>query len=139
LESTILRECRSRKLRGTAFIEFALVLVILIPLAIGIIDASVAILNKTLLTNASREGARAAIRYSSQSQEDRLQLARDRALSYVSTGLITFSIAQNVPQASANLNLTTQQLTVSVTYSYTGLMFFNSMPLSGTTVMKWEG
>lgn len=47
--------------RGAAAVEFALILPLLLGLLIGGIDLSLALYDKTVITNASREGARAGI------------------------------------------------------------------------------
>ena len=47
--------------RGAAVVEFALILPILLLLLVGTIDASLALYDKAVITNASREGARAGI------------------------------------------------------------------------------
>ena len=47
--------------RGIAVVEFALILPLLLLLLLGCIDISLALLDKSLITNASREGARAGI------------------------------------------------------------------------------
>ena len=46
---------------GAAVVEFALILPILLGLLVGGIDASLALYDKAVITNASREGARAGI------------------------------------------------------------------------------
>ena len=46
---------------GASAVEFAIVLPILVLLVFGIIEFSVALYDKAMITNASREGARAAI------------------------------------------------------------------------------
>lgn len=46
---------------GAAVVEFALILPILLALLVGGIDASLALYDKAVITNASREGARAGI------------------------------------------------------------------------------
>jgi Flp pilus assembly protein TadG len=51
----------SIKQRGVAVVEFALILPLLLLLLIGSIDVSLALYNKSVITNASREGARAGI------------------------------------------------------------------------------
>jgi Flp pilus assembly protein TadG len=48
-------------LQGAAVIEFALILPLLLLLLIGGIDMSLALYDKAVITNASREGARAGI------------------------------------------------------------------------------
>jgi Flp pilus assembly protein TadG len=50
-----------RNQRGAAAIEFALILPVLVLLILGIIEFSVALYDKAVITNASREGARAGI------------------------------------------------------------------------------
>lgn len=47
--------------RGAAVVEFALILPILLALLVGGMDASLALYDKAVITNASREGARAGI------------------------------------------------------------------------------
>ena len=55
------RANRPQKQRGAAVVEFALILPILLILLVGTIDASLAFYDKAVITNASREGARAGI------------------------------------------------------------------------------
>jgi Flp pilus assembly protein TadG len=50
--------------KGAALVEFALVLPILLVLVFGIIEFGVMLFDKAVITNASREGARAGIVYS---------------------------------------------------------------------------
>lgn len=47
--------------KGVAAVEFAIVLIFLVPLVFGIIDFALLIYNKQVIINASREGARSAI------------------------------------------------------------------------------
>ena len=49
--------------KGTALIEFALVLPILLVLTAGLIEFGIALYDKAMVTNASREGARAGIAF----------------------------------------------------------------------------
>ena len=46
---------------GTAIVEFAIVLPVLLLILMGIIEFSFVLYDKAVLTNASREGARAGI------------------------------------------------------------------------------
>lgn len=57
----LMRASRSRKRRGVAAVEFAIVSPFLILLVFGIIECGRAIMVQQVLTNASREGARRAI------------------------------------------------------------------------------
>lgn len=51
-----------RDQNGSVAIEFAIVtLFILVPLLLGTVDLAIAVYNKQIITNASREGARAGI------------------------------------------------------------------------------
>jgi hypothetical protein len=54
---------KTRGQRGAAMIEFAIVLPALIILLIGIVEFSLLLYNKAMITNASREGARLGIVY----------------------------------------------------------------------------
>jgi Flp pilus assembly protein TadG len=60
--SQTLRKARMpHRQRGAAVVEFALILPILLVLLVGTIDVSLALYDKAVITNASREGARAGI------------------------------------------------------------------------------
>jgi Flp pilus assembly protein TadG len=52
---------RLKSQKGVAAVEFALVLPLLVLLIFGIIEFSLLMFNKQVITNASREGARAGI------------------------------------------------------------------------------
>jgi len=47
--------------KGASAVEFVIVLLLLLPLVFGIADVGIALYNKQVITNASREGARAGI------------------------------------------------------------------------------
>lgn len=49
--------------KGTAVVEFSIVIPLLLTLLFGIIEFSLLVYNKHIITNASREGARAGIVY----------------------------------------------------------------------------
>jgi Flp pilus assembly protein TadG len=125
---------------GASAVEFALVLPILILVVFAIIEFSVALYDKAMITNASREGARAGI----VAQYDpttgtRLSpnpiLITNTVQNYCNNYLVTFSgptTAQVIfPPAPPN------QLSVMVTYNYT-LLVGSVIPLSATTVMNLE-
>jgi Flp pilus assembly protein TadG len=50
-----------RSYRGTAIVEFAIILPLLLVLLFGIIEFGIILYDKAVITNASREGARAGI------------------------------------------------------------------------------
>ncbi len=77
-----------KKNRGASAVEFAIILPLLVLLAFGIIELSFLLYDQAMITNASREGARAGIVY-------RNPAVTDTEISsvvnkYLSTHLITF-------------------------------------------------
>jgi Flp pilus assembly protein TadG len=60
-EQTVKTQNQKMGQKGAAAAEFAIVLPLLIILVFGIIDVGLALYNKQVITNASREGARAGI------------------------------------------------------------------------------
>ncbi len=59
-----------KKNRGASAVEFAIVLPLLVLLVFGIIEFTFALYDKAMITNASREGARAGIVYRSPAVSD---------------------------------------------------------------------
>ena len=60
----------TNKVRGASMIEFALVLPLLLLLVFGIVEFSVALYDKAVITNASREGARKGVIFRSPALTD---------------------------------------------------------------------
>ena len=130
---------------GASAIEFALVLPLLVMLVFGIIEFSLALYDKAVITNASREGARAGI-----------VQALNRPLcgeitgvvdNYCKNYLITFGAASTPATSCSNSPCPGfgQDLTVTVTYHYDFLVLpnFISSLVGGTnlraeTVMRCE-
>ena len=130
--------------KGASAIEFALVLPVLVLLIFGIIEFSILLFDKAVITNASREGARAGIVYADPRPTD----AQISAVvnTYCSDHLITFG--------SATLPVTTfpirgassgDTLSVRVQYQYDFLVlpnFLSSLTgginLVAETVMRME-
>ena len=56
-------DLKKRGQRGASLIEFAIILPVLLILLLGIIEFSLLLYNKAMITNASREGARLGIVY----------------------------------------------------------------------------
>ena len=115
--------------RGIAAVEFALVLPILVLLAFGIIEFSLALYDKAVITNASREGARAGI----VAQSPKVKDAEIKAavINYCNPHLITFRTDQTIkgtditivpPDSRDGMPFGTD-LTVTVTYRYDFLVF----------------
>jgi len=76
--------------KGAAAVEFALVLPVLLVLVFGIVEFSVALYDKAVITNASREGARAGIIY-------RVPSMTDAELSQEISNIIITYCQQNPP------------------------------------------
>lgn len=123
---------------GVAAVEFALVSPILILLLFAIIEFSIVLYDKAIITNASREAARSATVFNGDSSDAAVKAVVD---SYLSNHLI--SLGSNNTH-SVDVTSTGDDLTVSVNYTYDFLVLPNftslntSLNLSGTTVMRME-
>jgi Flp pilus assembly protein TadG len=106
---------------GAAAVEFALILPILLLVFFGMIELSLALYDKAILTNASREGARAGIVLSSPKLTDAqirtvvLNYTNGALISLGSTTAPTVTIEQSTPASFPN------PLRVTVSYTYKGL------------------
>jgi Flp pilus assembly protein TadG len=135
---------KSERQSGAAVVEFAIVLPILLLLLFGIIEMGFAIYDKTMITHASREGARAGIVY-------RVPPVTDEEIvnvvnSYLGASLITFSGSPSptvtVTRSGSNPG---DELKVTVSFTYSSLILpdlvetldreFNLM---GETTMRIE-
>ena len=135
-----------RGARGAAVVEFALVLPLFLLLALGVVELSVMLYNKAVITNASREAARAGVvlRKPKASTNE----IRDVAVRYAQAYLISFERNPQDPNVSVPSGVAGDfgtPLTVTVSYRYTPLArvpVFNwlSQPvtLDATTVMSHE-
>ena len=129
--------------RGTAIIEFALVLPLLLAIIFGIIEFSIVFYDKAVITNASREAARAGISYTI----PRRTTAQIRALAvdYCGNSLISFSSATPPTVTVTGTGVTGTSLEVKVSYTYHGLLLGDfisaitgSLNLVATTTMLYE-
>ncbi|MDL2122416.1 MAG: pilus assembly protein [Deltaproteobacteria bacterium] len=145
-----------RNNRGVAAVELAFCLPILIVLVFGSIEFGLLFYNQQVITNASREGARAGITgigvdaiknivltYCNHNEgpEDN-ELINLNGSDELQSDLITIPDADedNVPDLDAENNLT-----VSVSYKYNfligsmlGVLGFTDLTLSAQTVMRME-
>ena len=127
--------------KGAAAVEFAIVLPFLALLLFGIIEFSLLLYNQQVITNAAREGARAAV--NPIPKIDDPQDIEDIVTAYVDGRMISFGNNPNalVTQVSGLNGNAGDNLTVTVTYEYGFLVpgFFNLGPtydLQSATVMK---
>jgi Flp pilus assembly protein TadG len=135
-----------REQKGTSAIEFAIVLPLLIVLLFGIIEFSILLFDKAVITNASREGARAGMVFS----EPRLDDAGigGVVITYCQNYLITFGntgTALSTTVARGGSGSTGDPLTVTIGYHYDFLVlpgFINALvggiDLTARTVMRME-
>lgn len=136
--------------KGGALVEFAIALIFLVPLAIGIIEFGLLVYNKHIIANASREGARAGIVSGVGHSVD--TEIRDIVKDYCSQRLIDFN---DTSLTDADIVLTPQtyaarqsagfgsDFSVSVTYDYGFLVpgLFNlgtTTTITAETLMKME-
>lgn len=131
---------------GASAVEFAIVLPLLVVLTFGIIEFSILFYDKAIITNASREGARAGIvfngDYPGVSEAD----IKNVVDNYLGSHLITFGTP-----TPATTTLDTQctdtgvPITITVTYPYNFLVLPNivtslagTINLTAQTVMNCE-
>lgn len=141
------------KEKGASAVEFALVLPVLILLLFGIIEFGLLLYDKAVITNASREGARAGIVYVTTVGAGGTATAvppeeiTDTVDSYIASSLISLGTDESVPvtTVAGNCAVAGSALTVTVNYPYSFLVLPNfakgtgaSIMLTATTVMNCE-
>jgi Flp pilus assembly protein TadG len=150
-----------RNQKGTEVVEFAIVSLLLFLLLFGIIDFGILLYDKAVVTNASREGARAGIvqrwdNTTSTSTYNPLSETEIQAVvnNYLANRLITFGGVATPTTVVTDQNLVSElpengsgigsgdQRTVTVTYLYSflapGFIGGPTLTLSATTVMRME-
>ena len=136
---------RKYKQNGAATVELAIIMaLIFLPLVFGIIEFSFLLYDKSMITNASREGARAGIVYS---YPDPVSDAEIESVvnNYCQDYLISFgasSVTTTITREGTNHG---DDLTVTLTYPYiflvlpdfvTGLV--GDITLTSETIMRME-
>jgi hypothetical protein len=120
--------------KGASAVEFALILPFLICVLLGIVEFGLLMYNKAVITNASREGARAGIVFSPRpSEPDIIQVVRNYAdPRVVSFGAKRLTIPDVVGPTCTAFG---DDLVVDVSYPYQFLVFSRLVDLlgSGTT------
>jgi len=143
---------------GGSLVEFAIIAPLLFVILFGIIEFGVLLYDKAMLTNASREGARAGIVYDFDSTAGTNHPDNDTIIAtvqqYCQNYLISFdansAVGVTISRAgSSSLDSAGDQLTVNVTYPFRFLVFSNvlalvdgsindSLNLQAETVMRME-
>ena len=134
---------RARKQRGGAAIEAALLFPLTILLIFGMIEFGLLLYNRQIITNASREGARAGI----VQRTPRMDSAEIASVvdAYCQDRLVTFGSASGPSTSATNAGpacVFGTDLTVRVTYDYDFLVLtnfgFGPVQLEAETVMRCE-
>jgi Flp pilus assembly protein TadG len=135
--------------KGAAAVEFAIVLPLLLMLLFGIIEFSVILYDKAMITNASREGTRAGIvyRWPAKLTEGEIKTV---VTNYAKNYLISLG-SGSPPLTAGDIQVTGaggpegSPLTVRVNYQYTYLVIPNfvaaitgPLNLAAETVMRME-
>lgn len=127
---------------GVAMVEFAIILPLLILILFGAIEFGLAMFNKQVITNASREGARYGIVDDSGSRRSPSEI-ENVVNNYAANRLITFGTNASpdttvVPDPQSGVSFG-QNLTVTVDYDYEFLVLpWAKIPIGAQTVMKFE-
>lgn len=129
---------------GASVIEFAVLLPLLIVLIFGIIEFGMLLYNQQVITNASREGARAGI----VAQDPRVTDGQIALIvnSYTSNHLVTFGATNNPVTSVTRTGISFgDDLKVTVTYIYGFLTIPNFIPgitnprtMTAATLMRYE-
>lgn len=140
-----------RNEKGASAVEFAIILPLFLVLVFGIIEFSVILYNKAVLTNASREGARFGVLWDPTVHAD--TEIRTRVNNFLSSGLTLINLGGTspVPLPDSDIiilpsaRVSEDPITVSVTYQYDFMFLPNFLPglpqtlsLNGTTTMRME-
>ena len=141
----------AKDLKGASAVEFALVLPILTLIVFGIIEFGLILYDKAMITNASREGARAGIVFRTDPVNGSYSPLTNGEIGNVVNGylrnyLVTFSGPTNATTAvTRNGSGVGSELKVSVGYSYTFLVlpsFITNLTgginMTADTVMRME-
>jgi Flp pilus assembly protein TadG len=131
---------------GVAALEFVLMLPFLLMVLFGIIDVSMILTDKAVITNASREAARAGVMLRA-NQWNRAQV-QTFALTRTQNNLVTGgtpTAASAVASYTDPKQTSGSPLTVTITYTYQGLVLgsifsaiVGPVTITATTVMNYE-
>jgi Flp pilus assembly protein TadG len=131
LQAPTTKQAQSQK--GNALIEFALILPVFLTLLFGMITYAVALYDKTILTMATREGARAGAIYASADSVESF------AKKVWKGKIISFESGSD-PVFTPTIDKTAKIVTVMAKYHYTELGFGFLLPdsIKAETTMRLE-
>lgn len=128
--------------RGTALVEFALVLPILLVVTLAALDLGRAFLAKNVLHQAAREGVRMRVVMVDPASSADIERVEDRVRQVAGGGGLTPSLIEVSAVASAGQD--SVSVTAPFTFTFPGLFrvvgmdVANPMPLTATCYMKQE-
>lgn len=132
-----------RREGGVAALEFVLMLPFLLMVLFGIIDVSMILCDKAVITNASREAARAGI-VLRVPRWNNVQV-QNFALSYTQNNLVSGGTPASASAVASGTQVPGSALTVTVKYAYQGFVLgsiFSAITgpvtISAVTVMNYE-
>ncbi|MEW6440405.1 MAG: TadE/TadG family type IV pilus assembly protein [bacterium] len=149
----MLRQDGRKEPAGVTAIETALMMIILVPLVFGIVEFGLLFYDKAMITNASREGARAGIVYQFDPDSERRhpgnEVITDTINDYLENRLVTFGSAVGptvtISRNPVNGDAPGDRLIVDVLYRYDFLVLPNfvaglvgGLDLTARTIMRLE-
>lgn len=146
MEGAVVKRLRKIKdQNGAALVEFAIVLPLLLTLIFGMIEFSIMLYDKAMITNASREGARSGIVYSFPTPITTAEM-NQKVTDYLQNNLISLGGASTWSTSISGVCTGSGiPLTVTVTYPYNFLVlpgFIQTLTpittLSAQTTMRCE-
>ena len=130
---------RTQSQKGSVVVEFAFVLPVFLLLLFGVITFSIALYNKTVLTMATREGARAGAKYVANRTNAITISNATTAVTYAcGNNLVSFGAAMTPTVTTNSDPITDKILTVTANVNYTGLSIFPNLSISAQTSMRLE-
>jgi Flp pilus assembly protein TadG len=119
--------------RGSAIVEFVIVLPMLFALVFGIIETSLIVYDKALLSFACGEGAREGTRYRDQAPSNLNALITNAVDSYLGGSLISLGAASSRQiTITGDCSAPGNTLTVQLSYQYNYLIAPNFIPGLGS-------
>lgn len=130
----------ARSQKGSVVVEFALILPLFLALLFGVITVSVALYDKTVLTMATRQGAREGAKFVAGDDDDDIR-ARARAATIAACqNIISFTpggAAADVPVPT--INAADDTITVTASVDYTGIFVVSDLlDITAETTMRLE-
>jgi Flp pilus assembly protein TadG len=113
---------KKRDQSGASVVEFAIILPLIVWLIFGIMEIGFVLYDKNMITQASREGARAGVifRVPAVTDDEIVEVVNN----YLGTSLITFGEPQTATVTVTRNGLSAgDPLKVTVSYTYTALVF----------------